>query len=137
VQALRCVQVMSLLMRQYLRDKVEASLLHYQEFWQAYAIPQGSRVAYAGVFSRLWEARDQPRLVGGCYLYAAPTPAVAAYCCIHAVKEKDTYNAACNALGGTLFCQDYPPQKINIVQCWIAAWQVFLITSPLTIQTSP
>jgi hypothetical protein len=48
VQGLHCVEVMSLLMRQYLRDKVEASLLHYQEFWQAHAIPQGSRVAYAG-----------------------------------------------------------------------------------------
>jgi molybdopterin-biosynthesis enzyme MoeA-like protein len=49
VQALHCVEVMSLLMRQYLRDKVEASLLHYQDFWQAYAIQQGSRTAYAGV----------------------------------------------------------------------------------------
>jgi hypothetical protein len=42
---------MSLLMRQYLRDKVEASLLHYQDFWQAYTVPQGSRIAYAGVLA--------------------------------------------------------------------------------------
>jgi hypothetical protein len=55
MQALHCVEVMSLLMRQYLRDKVEASLLHYQDFWQAYAVPQGSRVAYAGVFpATIW-----------------------------------------------------------------------------------
>lgn len=54
LQALNCVQLLALLMRKYLRGMVEASLLQYERFWQQYAIPQGSRAAYAGE----WDLRD-------------------------------------------------------------------------------
>uniref|UniRef100_A0A383V949 AAA+ ATPase domain-containing protein n=1 Tax=Tetradesmus obliquus TaxID=3088 RepID=A0A383V949_TETOB len=94
VQALHCVQVMSLLMRQYLRGKVEASLLHYQEFWQAYAIPQGSRVAYAGFPDHLTpDDPDKP-------LTAALGDANLAWRATH---------TGLDAWGSDLFCPSPPP----------------------------
>jgi hypothetical protein len=49
LQALKCVEVLSLLMRQFLRNMVEDALEAFVQFWLQYHVPPGSRVAYAGV----------------------------------------------------------------------------------------
>jgi hypothetical protein len=48
VQALRCVEVMSLLMQEHLGLLVEAGLQCYLSLWQAYAMQPDSLSAYAG-----------------------------------------------------------------------------------------
>lgn len=48
VQALRCVEVMSLLMQQHLRALVETGLQLYLQMWQEYEVQPGSSVAFAG-----------------------------------------------------------------------------------------
>lgn len=52
MQALRCVEVMSLLMQQHLRALVETGLQLYLQMWQEYEVQPGSHVAYAGMFTR-------------------------------------------------------------------------------------
>lgn len=48
LQALRCVEVVSLLMKQHLRGLVEEGLQAYLQLWQEYQGEPGSLVAYAG-----------------------------------------------------------------------------------------
>jgi hypothetical protein len=94
VQALHCVEVMSLLMRQYLRDKVEASLLHYQDFWQAYAVPQGSRIAYAGVLlaTSLMQTQGASQTCTCNFLCAC-------HACMHAFQLRCKSGVAANSCG--------------------------------------
>lgn len=49
MQALHCVEVISLLMKQHLRGLVEGGLQAYLQLWKEYEVPPGSLVAYAGV----------------------------------------------------------------------------------------
>lgn len=65
LQALRCVEVMSLLMQQHLRSLVEAGLHAYLQMWEDYAVEPGSLMAYAGE-SLLWRVAKlcRPRNCG-------------------------------------------------------------------------
>jgi hypothetical protein len=59
MQAVRCVEVMSLLMQQHLRGLVEEGLRAYLQLWQEYAVQPGSLAAYAGVCIRLQHESDR------------------------------------------------------------------------------
>lgn len=48
MQAVRCVEVISLLMKQHLRGLVKEGLQAYLQLWQEYAVEPGSLAAYAG-----------------------------------------------------------------------------------------
>lgn len=63
MQAVRCVEVMSLLMKQHLRGLVEEGLRAYLQLWQEYKVEPGSLVAYAGrvVCGLAWQQFAQNR----------------------------------------------------------------------------
>jgi hypothetical protein len=58
LQALRCVEVMSLLMKQHLRGLVEEGLQAYLQLWQEYQVEPGGLVAYAGTMPCLQYGRS-------------------------------------------------------------------------------
>ena len=64
-QALKCVNVMALLMQQHLRGVVTHALATYAAMWQQFGILQGSRVAYAGGAQLLLHALP-PHFGPGC-----------------------------------------------------------------------
>lgn len=94
MQAVRCVEVISLLMKQHFRGLVEEGLQAYLQLWQEYAVEPGSLAAYAGIPGVC--ARQHESDCARCVLLlpATPLPCRQLLCVNHVTQKIRTARVA-------------------------------------------